>query len=112
LEVAYFNATEGELRVATRVASAWDRQGIWNEGTSERISLDHGPDARPHVAWVSDEGRLMYAVRSDEGWDVSLVDDGTGVTWVSLAVDGGGVPHMAFRDQEYGGIRYAAGRSM
>ncbi len=68
---------------------------------------------RPHVAYFDrTSGRLKYAVRTGEGWNVVEVpqaDDGEHVLGrgASLALDDDGLPRIAFLDEHTGSVLLA-----
>jgi hypothetical protein len=68
---------------------------------------------RPHVAYFDrTNGRLKYAMRSGEGWEVVTVprrNDNDHVVGrsCSLALDSDGLPHIAFLDETIGALKVA-----
>ncbi len=80
-------------------------------------SLALGPLDRPHIAYFDrSNGRLKYAVKTVEGWDVVTVprageDEHVVGRAASLALDAEGQPHIAFLDEDLGVVKVARNSS-
>jgi hypothetical protein len=51
---------------------------------------------------------LKYAYQDDAGWHIETVDsEGNVGLYASLALDGGGYPHISYLDWSNGDLKYA-----
>ncbi|MAE65634.1 MAG: hypothetical protein CMJ18_15305 [Phycisphaeraceae bacterium] len=122
--VVYTRASDwvapGDLNYARRSASTWQVATIPTGSTLSRFASIALDDAdRPHVAWFdvdaedSTRGTVRYGVLDDGSWTLETVDTLENVSlgfsgareMVSLALDGGNRPHLAYGDRRF--VRYA-----
>lgn len=114
-------ATPGQLNYAHRDGNEWTVDTIATDGIRGRFPVVAIDDAdRPHVAWVDiDEndptrGLVQYAVLENDAWAIDTIDTleniqlgfGGARKLVSMAIDSGGDPHLAYGTQR--AVRYAA----
>ncbi len=116
--LSYYNGSSGDLIFASFDGANWTLETIASDGDVGKFSsLQIDAEGRPHITFYDDlsgsTGRVLYAVREAESWTVeeiaTLDDVRLGMTGArrnsSLALDAGGVPHVAFSDQ--GTVKYA-----
>jgi hypothetical protein len=72
--------------------------------TDRSLRLD--PAGRPRIAYGGDH--LYYAWHDGTTWHLETVDDAPGVgAYASLALDGGGYPHISYFDDDNDDLKYA-----
>lgn len=116
--LTYYDNINGDLMLASFDGSAWSIEAVATEGTVGKFSsLAFDADGRPHIVFFEEGngngGRVMYAVRDENGWTLEAVGELTDVRQgmtgarriTSVALDAQGVPHVAFSD--VGVISYA-----
>lgn len=116
--LTYYDDRAGDLIFASFDGSSWTLDTVASEGDVGKFSsLAFDAEGRPHISFFDDlggtSGRILYAVRDGDLWtveEVGVLDNvRQGMTGTrrnsSLALDAGGVPHVAFSDE--GTIRYA-----
>ncbi len=116
--LSYYNDRDGDLVFASFDGGAWALETVAADGDVGKFSsLRFDAEGRPHVTFFDDQGggsgSVMYAVRDGDAWTVEevgtldAVQQGmTGARRISsLALDGAGVPQVAFSDE--GAIKYA-----
>lgn len=103
--VAY--SLNGDLKYATRTEVQWVKEAVGSQCETPMLALD--ASGTPHLAYYDRRGHdLGYAVRSERGWTVALVDTTGDVGWdPSLALDSDGRPHVAYYDRSNGDLKYA-----
>ncbi|MFQ5947800.1 MAG: hypothetical protein ACE5KX_02940 [Acidimicrobiia bacterium] len=106
--ISFFQPTGGAnglVRYAVLDAGGWSLEDV---GTLEDVQIGHTGARRitslalegdvPHIAF-SDRGVIRYAIRTPGGWeveDVAVAGDHPLGQLVSLKLDAGGTPHLAF----------------
>jgi len=109
--IAYYDATNGDLKCAIQTESGWDVFTVDAEGDVGAgcvIGLD--PAGAPMIAYQENTGAaeqgLRFAFFLDGGWQLYDLAEGemTGFG-ISLAVDGRGNPHVTYHD--FSGLHYA-----
>ena len=113
-------ATPGDLKYARPTGDAWEITSVVTGGIRGRFpSAAIDSEDRVHLAWIDidagdqSRGFVQYGILQDSTWNVDTVDTledirlgfGGARKLVSLALDGEGVPHLAYGDQ--GTIKYA-----
>jgi hypothetical protein len=109
--IAWFNATDDELRLGT-YSNAWADEPIGAFADLGSVDLAIGPDGEPHVVFIDiDAGGVpKYASQDGQGqWTVEVIDADASVEVdrIVVGVDGENVAHVGFFDVDYGGVRYA-----
>lgn len=115
-ELADTSSTRG-LRFAYQEDGAWINEWVEEDCDVEGISAAVTPDGQLAVAYYVStcdhlslfdefEHGVRYAVQSDTGWDISMVEDTVlAGEYLSLAFDAQGQPAIAYRSLEtYSGI--------
>ena len=109
--IAYYDVSQGDLVVATRVGGGWVDEAADSAGDVGAfcsLALDGVGDA--HVGYADvDNSDVKYATRIDGVWSTETADSmGTLGAWLSLALDGAGEPHLSYQDNTAAGaLRYA-----
>jgi hypothetical protein len=108
--ISYFDATNGDLKYASRTGAAWtfeivDAAGIVGQYTS--LELDAA--GNPHISYFDGtNGDLKYASKNGGGWTIETVDaPGSVGTHTSLALDAAGNPHISYLDGTNWRLKYA-----
>ncbi len=92
-----FRTSASELRYTEWTGSAWSSPTLVGTSMSSEIpspSLKLDASQRPHVTYVS-SGSLRYGYFNGTSWGVSSLPLGNDPQEHSLALDTGGVPHVA-----------------
>jgi hypothetical protein len=104
--ISYYDDTNDDLKYAHQDGSGWHIETVDNEGdvgTHTSLALDEG--GYPHISYYycgtplpfCDIGDLKYAHQDASGWHIETVDSEGYVGWsTSLALDGGGYPHISY----------------
>jgi hypothetical protein len=104
--IAYFDATNGDLKYAVKVSPEWWTTD-WNLETVDAdgdvgafATLALGLQGEPQTAYFDATlGDLKYAVRGGTGWTIERVETaGVVGRHCALALDGEGNPHVAYLD--------------
>ncbi len=106
--VAYMDLTHGLLKYATLEYGFWKTSSVDVPGIvpahGHSIALD--PMGRPHIAYVDYKTKqVMYASYDGKSWTAEVVapDQAAGMDdiekYISLAIDGAGVPHISYYHQ-------------
>jgi hypothetical protein len=104
--LTYFDDRAEALVYATRAGSSWTLERVAEgDEAGEFSSLAFDVQGRAHVAFSRENGDILYAVRGPEGWAIEKVAGERFPAAAALALDGRGVPHLAFANRE--GVRYA-----
>ncbi len=110
--ISYYDATSGDLKFASRVASNWtietvDTAGDVGSFTSDAVDLD----GKSHVVYYdATNGALKYAFGSPHAWAIETVDDGGEGDvgqYAAMVVDHENAPHVAYYDATDGNLKYA-----
>jgi hypothetical protein len=102
--IAYYVATNGDLRYASWNGSAWKIETVDSEGkVGYDLSLALDSSDNPHISYVGN-GDLRYASWNGSAWKIENVDSGS-VSCTSLALDSMDRPHISYLNS---GLRYAS----
>ncbi len=112
--ISYQDAGEGILRFARRAGGSWSAEAVDPEpGAGGFSSLAFDASGAPHIAYFFSagpgDGRLRYAARRGAAWSIETLADPPGwdAGWApSIAVDGAGVPHIAYWASGEGALGY------
>ncbi|HUS67415.1 MAG TPA: hypothetical protein VMZ28_22920 [Kofleriaceae bacterium] len=113
LHLAYYDSTRSALRHAMRPAGGtWTAVTAAEEGNpGHRAALAVGADGSVHIASMAvagGEDDLVYTHRAPGGeWTTVTVDAAGKAGYQSIALDGGGGVHIAYRDEADGALEYA-----
>lgn len=109
--VAYYDATNGDLKYIEKVSAIWtapltiDSSGDVGQYTS--ISVDSKKYS--HIAYYdATKGDLKYICWTDKGWSTPVVIDSAGDVgqYASLKVDSADGIHIAYYDAANGNLKY------
>jgi len=111
IHVAYYDATNGDLKYATNASGLWvsiavDSAG--NVGTNTSIAIDSTD--KVHIAYYdADNKDLKYATDASGIW-VSIAVDTTGTVglYPSIGLDAAGQVQIAYYDNSKTALKYAA----
>ena len=107
--VSYFDNNTQDLMFASRVGGEWTIETVASEGDVGRFSsLTFDTAGRPHISYFALPDTVAYAVRSGGTWTVETVGTLPRVVIAfegarritDIAIDGAGVPHIAFTDRD------------
>lgn len=123
---------EGDPRIAYHpaddapdVAYAEREEGSWSTQTVEelcgfRLDIALGPDDEPHIACRDENRGMAHLWRTGGAWKKEIVDDGSHAVFeregntlasATIAVDGDGRPHIAYRyDPNFASPRTSPGQ--
>lgn len=109
---AYYDATKGDLKYATRAGGIWTIERVDSIGDVGRYaSLALDSSGQPHIAYYdATQGRLKYASRLGGAWFLEVVDGVAGQVrgkYASLAIDKFDIPHIAYLNGTTFDARYA-----
>ena len=110
IDPAQFGSSDG-VEYYERGESGWEITGV-GSGPVEyqfNVALAVTPDGRPALSWFDmTNADLVYAERTDTGWQLETVaDEGSIGMFSSLAFDGDGAPHLSFYSDTSGEVLYA-----
>ena len=100
LYISYFDATNGQLKLATDASGSWETSVVDDEGTcGEYSSIAVDESGAVHIAHYDsdDTGALRYATDATGDWVTETVQDGAGL-YASIAVDDAGSVTIAHVD--------------
>ena len=114
--IGYYDRTNGKLKYAAYNGTSWatqtvDTVGTYELGTSRNnISLKLDLNGLPSIAYHSEVSEaLKYAHWNGSAWDIEMMDNSAHVgAHASLAMMGGGVPFIAYRDGTNWTLKFAA----
>jgi hypothetical protein len=105
--VAYRDGVHGTLKYAYHDGTSWHLSTVGSANTWG-ISLALDAADRPHVAFRY-SGSLKYAYFDGAAWQISTVDSAGDTGWdASLALDGAGLPRIAYIEHNALDLKYAA----
>lgn len=100
--IAYYDAANSDLKLATYDGTSWLKVPVDEEGTvgmycSMALDADDNPYIVYCVAAGFNDQRLKYASYDGTVWQIETIDSGgiTG-TWCTIALDSDGNPHLAY----------------
>ena len=106
--ITYYDLTNFKLKYATYNGSAWQFQVIDDGGPFGSLAIDSGGVL--HVSYIDRDAKLRYAFRIATSWTIRTnLDPGARQFWktsTSLAVDQFSTPHIAYRDDNAGALKY------
>jgi len=111
-----YTAENKELRYVTGRPGKWTIETVDNSAGAGACGVAIATDAKMvHLAYCLETGtetdtqtRLMYAVRTSDGWEIETVDKSPSAgLFPSLALDPKGGVHIAYKDEDSGELRYA-----
>ncbi|MBK8575432.1 MAG: fibronectin type III domain-containing protein [Elusimicrobia bacterium] len=109
--IVYKDIVHGKIRYARKETEGWIIETVKEDPSVGFISLALGKSGDPHIVYSNIElGELHYAHRKENGsWDLQKIDGGESKTgWTpSIAVDGLGIVHVAYQDNEKEVLKYA-----
>ena len=98
--IAYYDSTNGELWIASRVLGNWTREVVDNTagvdvGRWTSIAIDQLQ--RKQIAYYNaNENRPWYAIRGPDNWTRQQLGIRQGGQYMSMEIDAVGNPHVAF----------------
>jgi hypothetical protein len=102
--ISYYDGANGDLRYATHDGVAWISDTVDSGGdVGLYTSLALDSDDRPHIGYCLGSGaaaactQLRYAYYDGADWITETVTSDDALTYISLALDGAGSPHIAYR---------------
>lgn len=108
--IAFYDATEGDLKYAHLAGGAWQTEVVQSAGdVGAYCSLAADAAGRPAISYYdATNGDLKFARWSGTEWQLETVDSGgpTGL-YTSLAFDGAGSPAISYQDASRGALRLA-----
>jgi len=110
--VAYYDATDGDLKYATKPGSKWQTSTVDAPGDVGRwCSLVLDSNERPHISYYDATSQaLKYAHWTGTAWAIQTVEnhskDDLG-QHTSLALDSSGNPHISYYHATDSRLRYA-----
>ncbi len=116
LHLVYYNTTlwKRALRYAVWDGGAWTDEEIVPRSNQLFSSLAIDDDGAVHVAYIDgNTGELMYSLKDESGWNPETVADGVGVNdgtspgYTSIALDGNGMPAIAYYNLDSETLGYA-----
>lgn len=111
--VAYFDASNLDIKYAYKDTSGWQRQTVESAGyTGAYPSLALDAAGRPHLSYCLVENykcvELRYAYYDGASWNTETVDDaGDAGYYTSVAVDSSGWPHISYHEGDSDTLKYA-----
>lgn len=115
--VGYVDSLRHELKYAHHDGVSWSTVVVDTGGhVGAEVSLALDAEDLPHMAFYSyttvihgfTDTDLMYAHHDGSSWRVETVEsEGNVGSFVSLAVDSAGRPHIAYFDHTHGALKYA-----
>jgi hypothetical protein len=123
--LGYYNATEGEIRYATRRNGTWADEHVGSSAGTFSVSIAVDPTGNPSVTYGDGFhfGNLIHAEKAGTSWTVTRVDRGSagGIEdsvlgnaghYSSLVIDDQGDPHVSYNDgREFSNLNYAVRRN-
>jgi hypothetical protein len=101
--IVYKDAGNSVLYSASQIAGGWTADSILNlngsygENGGRPVSLQIGTDNKPQMAIIGGNGaQLMYASKSGSTWSFSTISNYLVDAGLSMALDTGNKPHIAF----------------
>jgi hypothetical protein len=107
--ICYWSVPTQELTYAVKLAGEWqiDHTGIGDKP----LSLAIDKQGNPHVGLIDVTAPVLYdlhyAFKQEGSWVVEIVDTTAVISDGSMALDGQGVPHLAYRRSNAQELRYA-----
>ena len=95
--VAY--GSEGRTLVARQQGSRWVSETVDRDG-GVGVALAVDPDGGIHLSYAADGGAVKQADQVGARWDVADVGTGASGASTSIAVDAGGVHHVAWQSAQ------------
>jgi hypothetical protein len=110
--IAYYDATNGDLKYATKPASKWQTSTVDAAGDVGRwCSLALDSLERPHISYYDATNQaLRYAHWTGAAWAIETVEKHSGRDFgqhSSLALDGSDRPHISYYNATDSRLRYA-----
>jgi len=102
--IGYYDGADADLKYATHDGVAWISDTVdsgGDVGLYASLALDGA--GQPHIAYCLGSGaaaactQLRYAHHDGESWITETVTMDDALTYISLALDGAGSPHIAYR---------------
>lgn len=112
--IAYYDAVNGDLRVARRTGSGWEITVVegTKEDTGKYVSLAIDVNNHLHVSYLDDSNESLKYAYYDGSWTTETVDsDGVGA-YTSIAVESeDALPQISYYDFFEGDLMYASPRT-
>ena len=94
--VVYGDYAASALHYLKQVSGGWTDTLLTVGSSVGGVAIALAPSGRPQVlASLSSQG-LVHFASEDTGWETKVVDDDASGAFVSLAIDAGGEPHVAY----------------
>jgi hypothetical protein len=109
--ISYHDATNQDLKYATRSGSVWASEvaaAVGNVGQYTALAI--GQDGvTPHISFYdAGNGDLLYASKTGAAWTTELADaTGNVGLGTSIDLDLNGVPHISYYDETNGDLKHA-----
>jgi len=103
--ISYSRSGQGVRYILRELGGWYDYEVAADSGTEIPTALALDSANQPHIAYVSGENHLMYAVPNPRGgWTVVTVDDSgsVGTQSLSMVVDSEDRPHIVYHDTAAG----------
>jgi hypothetical protein len=104
----YPNSRTG-LFLAERRSKGWSHSTLLSTSTPTGFGIVTDRAGRAHACFTESTGGLSYALRKGDRWTITPITDAEAKGACAIAVDGDGVPHIAYYRVTAGDLAYAKG---
>ncbi|NOR82828.1 MAG: hypothetical protein GQ526_04985, partial [Ardenticatenales bacterium] len=112
--ISYQYITRQKIKYAEWDGSQWNLQDVTSSGGGGRftsLALEPAAPYTPHISYYyADPSQLRWQLKhaywTGSGWNNETVEYAHNGWYNSLALDGGGSPHISYYNRTYGDLRY------